>query len=1130
MEMIAAQISAGYSVGYDALVNRALHAAATPVPDATASYWMSDPPFPSVNLNPRSLPDIADYVVIGTGLAGLAATKTLLEISQDQRTEMPLRVVALDARDVCGGATGRGGGRVEVTPWRDFATLKEALGEEDEEEEERAREVLRFMDRGRRALRELREQVPEGEVRDVEAVDLFLESEDFEKAKGLVEDVRRSVPEMEVNVWSGEEACQKFGCNGFVAGAISYPAGAAFPFRLVTGAWKALIDRYPELVLLSNTPVANISIAPNSPQHPYAVHTSAGVVRTRHVLHASNAYAPALIPRLRQYLTGARGCMTAQHGGAHFPRTHGNRSWSTVYEPGYDYATQRPDQDDGSPGDVLVGGGFAQGRHGGLDLLGTWDDSRRDALPLAHVRGIMPTVFEPNWGGGPTTTAGGGEKSDWTGIMGFTGDGLPFVGALGANVTERRNPYPGGGAGGVINGSGEWIAAGFNGHGMVWAWLSGAAAGIMMAGQDGKDLERVRGRPVPSRLEREDPFANDGFGERPVTRLTFREQDPADEEEVQRPASRFSLIRAKLLKPIRQQGYTTTTDNDDDESTICPPRPSTTLSTTHPKKQKKKTQSGGFLAGLFRRGKKRSREAFEDEDCYGGQDDKSVGRLSTVVVEPIMSKQLHLNFLFVGFAFAMAIFQMYETYTHQPRHSAARVELWDTSGAPDLATVQLLAHIHWDNIFLCFDISDPSSLQAIVAWWKFTAERLFSNAKPIPPTVRLLGTKKDLRHRSASLRRFSLGYYYHQLPLSASTQSVIAASTCVSSAQAAWQAKHIKAKYYECSALTGEGCELLVEEAAEEATRRIVEREYEMYRSFKRIALGGGKGTERTAEMMTILLASASAALLAVIAGLALSAFPLPVIILTTIAVVALFTIFITTRHIQLVAARRRVRWLSSPPLAGAAPPQRRDDYRLFVLGSGGHTREMLMMMDDGTCDFRRSHRRYLVTRGDATSLHHLHAYEAALTALCAARQTETGTYDVVHVTRARRVHQSLLTTPFSALRSVLDIVPALLARPEDSRRYPSLVFSNGPATGFFVAAVIYALKLAGAVPAESMRFVYVESWARISTLSLTGKLLHYTGLADFFAVQHAQVAARYGVRDVGQVVFNARRDDIEHK
>lgn len=121
--------------------------------------------------------------------------------------------------------------------------------------------------------------------------------------------------------------------------------------------------------------------------------------------------------------------------------------------------------------------------------------------------------------------------------------------------------------------------------------------------------------------------------------------------------------------------------------------------------------------------------------------------------------------------------------------------------------------------------------------WKFTAESLFSKTKAIPPTLRLLGTKKDLRHRSASSRRFSLGYYYHQLPLSASAQSVMA-STCVSSAQATWQAKYLRAKYFECSALTGEGVDLLVEETAAEATRAIVEREYALYRGIKRLTLG----------------------------------------------------------------------------------------------------------------------------------------------------------------------------------------------------------------------------------------------------------------------------------------------------
>lgn len=122
--------------------------------------------------------------------------------------------------------------------------------------------------------------------------------------------------------------------------------------------------------------------------------------------------------------------------------------------------------------------------------------------------------------------------------------------------------------------------------------------------------------------------------------------------------------------------------------------------------------------------------------------------------------------------------------------------------------------------------------------WKFTADGLFSKSKPLPPALRLLGTKKDLRHRSASARRFSLGYYYQQLPLSASMHTVAAASACVSTAQAAWQAKYVKAKYYECSALTGEGVDRLVEETAAEVTRAIVDKEYALYRGIKRLALG----------------------------------------------------------------------------------------------------------------------------------------------------------------------------------------------------------------------------------------------------------------------------------------------------
>lgn len=37
---------------------------------------------------------------------------------------------------------------------------------------------------------------------------------------------------------------------------------------------------------------------------------------------------------------------------------------------------------------------------------------------------------------------------------------------------------------------------------------------------------------VPSRLDREDPFANDGFGERPVTRLVFHVLLPSEKNSI----------------------------------------------------------------------------------------------------------------------------------------------------------------------------------------------------------------------------------------------------------------------------------------------------------------------------------------------------------------------------------------------------------------------------------------------------------------------------------------------------------------------------------------------------------------------------------------------------------------------
>ncbi|PHH72986.1 hypothetical protein CDD80_4107 [Ophiocordyceps camponoti-rufipedis] len=248
---------------------------------------------------------------------------------------------------------------------------------------------------------------------------------------------------------------------------------------------------------------------------------------------------------------------------------------------------------------------------------------------------------------------------------------------------------------------------------------------------------------------------------------------------------------------------------------------------------------------------------------------------------------------------------------------------------------------------------------------------------------------------------------------------------------------------------------------------------------------------------------------------------PQSILVKTSLAVAIAIAIFVT-----LLRHRRFARWPSRS--APVVPAAQRPDYHLFVLGSGGHTKEMLMMMDDGFCGMARLHRRYLLSSGDRVSRHQLEDYEARLTGLCCDAGTEAGTYDVRTVIRARRVHQSLLTTPLTALASVAAIVSILLSPPANATgravKLPTLVFSNGPGTGFCVALAVHLLKVFCVVPDDVMRFVYIESWARISSLSLTARLLRRLGIADALYVQHAEVAAKYGLPCAGEMVLNARR------
>ncbi len=83
-----------------------------PYPSPTASYWQ-DPPDAELAdyVHADTVPEAADVVIIGSGITGAGVAWNLLKGEGDNDTKGAgkERIVMLEARQACSGATGRNG-------------------------------------------------------------------------------------------------------------------------------------------------------------------------------------------------------------------------------------------------------------------------------------------------------------------------------------------------------------------------------------------------------------------------------------------------------------------------------------------------------------------------------------------------------------------------------------------------------------------------------------------------------------------------------------------------------------------------------------------------------------------------------------------------------------------------------------------------------------------------------------------------------------------------------------------------------------------------------------------------------------------------------------------------------------
>ena len=160
----------------------------------------------------------------------------------------------------------------------------------------------------------------------------------------------------------------------------------------------------------------------------------------------------------------------------------------------------------------------------------------------------------------------------------------------------------------------------------------------------------------------------------------------------------------------------------------------------------------------------------------------------------------------------------------------------------------------------------------------------------------------------------------------------------------------------------------------------------------------------------------------------------------------------------------------------------------LVILGSGGHTAEMLRLLS-GMNLKNYSPRVYVLAGTDKMSREKIERFE----------KENNLEADVRRIPRAREVHQSYVTSVLSTLLALVYSVPLVC------RAWPDLVLCNGPGTCIPVCFSAYLLRFLGL---KEIALVYIESVCRVEHLSLSGKLLYY--VADRLLVQWPQLQKRY--------------------
>lgn len=258
-------------------------------------------------------------------------------------------------------------------------------------------------------------------------------------------------------------------------------AASLWPYKLVCWVLEKLLEDFPvarsgdeatesskpTFNIQTLTPVTSISPSKSGSGMGWWLQTPRGAIAADQVLLCTNAYTSHLLPSMTDLIVPVRGQMSALLP----PRATSEQPLSGKYSYGFignashtskqdDYLVQRPfrpsegDGDEKGGGELMFGGGRGAATAFGMPSYRIGDDSIIDNSVARYLRTSLNSELDINNENGELKAS-----HEWSGIMGYSRDGYPWVGQVPQEMLED-------GKGGLF------VCAGFTGHGMANASLA----------------------------------------------------------------------------------------------------------------------------------------------------------------------------------------------------------------------------------------------------------------------------------------------------------------------------------------------------------------------------------------------------------------------------------------------------------------------------------------------------------------------------------------------------------------------------------------------------------------------------------------------------------------------------------